>query len=103
MTARPKSRTFRPGPRGYLTRMLDAIAVATGSAWLLPWPVWATAAAVQILEPIPFLARDGVSAQRLARYPLLVLVAALWLPIRFLSRRANDWYHTPHDSENKTL
>ena len=83
--------------------MLDAIAVATGSAWLLPWPVWATAAAVQILEPIPFLARDGVSAQRLARYPLLVLVAALWLPIRFLSRRANDWYHTPHDSENKTL
>jgi hypothetical protein len=49
-----------------------------------------------VLEPIPFLARDGVSARRLFRYPLLVVLAALWLPVRVLSQRVDAWYHTPH-------
>jgi hypothetical protein len=48
------------------------------------------------LEPIPFLARDGVSAGQLARYPLLVILAALWVPVRVVSSLVNGWYHTPH-------
>ena len=37
------------------------MAAITASAWFLPWPgVWGLATAIQVLEPIPFLARDGV-------------------------------------------
>jgi cellulose synthase/poly-beta-1,6-N-acetylglucosamine synthase-like glycosyltransferase len=86
------SRTFVALLSGVLT-VLSAI---TGAPWLLPWQVWGGATAVQVLEPIPFLARDGVPARRLVRYPLLVVLAALWIPIRMLSRKADDWYHTPH-------
>ena len=74
--------------------------VLTGSPWLLPWQVWGTATAVQVLEPIPFLARDGVPMRRLLRYPLLAVLAALWLPIRILSRRVDGWYHTPHGKQD---
>ncbi len=66
--------------------------------WLLPWQVWLLAVLVQLLEPIPFLMKDGVPARRLIRYPLLVLIAAMWVPVRFLSRRVESWYHTPHGS-----
>lgn len=76
--------------------ILTAASALTGSSFLLPWPVWGTATVIQVLEPIPFLARDGVPARRLFRYPLLVVLAALWLPVRILSRRVDDWYHTPH-------
>lgn len=82
-----------------LSGIFTVAALATGSGWLLPWPVWAAATAVQVLEPIPFLAREGVPARRLVRYPLLALVAALWIPIRLVSRRVEGWYHTPHRSE----
>jgi hypothetical protein len=75
---------------------MTVLAAITGSAWLLPWPVWAIATAIQVLEPIPFLARDGVSAGQLARYPLLVILAALWVPVRVVSSLVNGWYHTPH-------
>lgn len=75
---------------------MTALALVTRSKWLLPWEVWGVAAAVQVLEPIPFLARDGVEPRRLARYPLLVILAGLWIPIRLLSGRVRGWYHTPH-------
>jgi cellulose synthase/poly-beta-1,6-N-acetylglucosamine synthase-like glycosyltransferase len=75
---------------------LTVLAVFTGPSWLIPWQVWGVATAIQVLEPIPFLARDGVPARRLVRYPLLIVLAALWLPIRLLSQRVGDWYHTPH-------
>jgi GT2 family glycosyltransferase len=79
---------------------LSSVAAAlAGGAWWLPWQVWGAAAAVQVLEPIPFLARDGVPKRYLVRYPLLVLLAALWAPIRVVSRRSAAWYHTPHGSE----
>lgn len=64
--------------------------------WLLPWQIWLLAVAVQLLEPIPFLMRDGIPGRRLLRYPLLVLIAAMWLPVRLLSQRVESWYHTPH-------
>ncbi|MEX2250471.1 MAG: glycosyltransferase family 2 protein [Acidimicrobiia bacterium] len=78
-----------------ISGILTAVSAFTGSSFLLPWPVWGTATVIQVLEPLPFLARDGVPARRLFRYPLLVVLAALWLPIRVLSQRVDDWYHTP--------
>ena len=86
------SRTFI----ALVSAVLTLAAAVLGSPWLLPWPVWAGATAVQVLEPIPFLARDGVDGRRLLRYPLLVLLAGLWVPIRLMSRRVTGWYHTPH-------
>ena len=86
-------RTFLALVSGVLT----ALAAITGSAWLLPWPVLGVATAIQVLEPIPFLARDGIPTRRLIRYPFLIVLAALWLPIRFASRRVDQWYHTPHE------
>ena len=79
-----------------LSAVMTVLAVTTGSRWLLPWEVWGVATAVQVLEPIPFLARDGVEPRRLVRYPLLVILAGLWVPIRLLSGRVKGWYHTPH-------
>jgi cellulose synthase/poly-beta-1,6-N-acetylglucosamine synthase-like glycosyltransferase len=75
---------------------LTLTAALTGSRWLLPWELWAVATAVQVAEPIPFLARDRVPARYLVRYPLLVLLAALWAPIRLLSTRVTSWQRTPH-------
>ena len=91
-------RLIQPGRTfvALVSGVLTAVATATGLPWLLPWPVWATATAVQVFEPIPFLGRDGVPTRRLLRYPLLILLAALWLPIRLFSGRVSDWYHTPH-------
>jgi hypothetical protein len=80
-----------------LSAVLAVIAGVTGWSWLLPWWVWTGAAGVQFLAPIPFLARDGVPARYLVRYPLLVLIALLWLPVRIISRVTRGrWYHTPH-------
>ena len=80
-----------------LSGVLAALAAITSSPWFLPWPVWGLATAIQVLEPIPFLARDGVPFRRLIRYPLLIVLATLWLPIRLLSQRVAPWYHTPHE------
>jgi hypothetical protein len=64
---------------------------------LWPWWLWATVVAVQVLAPIPFLARDHVGWRYLLRYPLLAVFGLLWLPIRLVSYRLRGWYHTPHD------
>ena len=72
------------------------VAWMAAPSWLLPAPVWATATMIQLALPIPFLARDGVRARYLVRYPLLVLLALLWLPIRIASRLTGGWYHTRH-------
>lgn len=79
-----------------VSALLTVLALVTKARWLLPWEVWGVATFVQILEPLPFLARDGVEPKRLLRYPLLVILAALWVPIRILSGRVKGWYHTPH-------
>jgi cellulose synthase/poly-beta-1,6-N-acetylglucosamine synthase-like glycosyltransferase len=78
--------------------VVTALSAIFESAWLLPWPVWGIATLIQVLEPVPFLARDGVPARRILRYPLLIVLAALWIPVRILSGRVTDWYHTPHGS-----
>jgi low temperature requirement protein LtrA len=81
--------------------LMTVLAALADSDWLLPWQVWAIATAVQVLEPIPFLARDGVSAGQLARYPLLVIMAALWIPVRLASSLVKGWYHTPHTGSSE--
>lgn len=91
-------RLVQPG-RSFVALISGATTVAAaviGSPWLFPWQVWAAVTALQVLQPVPFLARDGLPARRIARYPLLVLLAALWLPVRVLSTRVTRWYHTPH-------
>ncbi len=75
---------------------LAAVSAGTGSRLLFPWPVWGAATAVQVLAPVAFLARDGVPARYLVRYPLVTLIAALWVPVRLVSRTVDRWYHTPH-------
>jgi hypothetical protein len=57
-------------------------------------PLWATVAVVQVLAPLPFLARDGVASRYLVRYPVLVLLPLLKIPARLIRQRG--WYHTPH-------
>jgi cellulose synthase/poly-beta-1,6-N-acetylglucosamine synthase-like glycosyltransferase len=97
-------RLVQPG-RSFVAMLSGSAAAAsavTRSPALFPWPVWAVATGAQFLEPIPFLARDGVPPRYLARYPLLALLAALWLPIRVVSSRAGaGWYHTPHGADPK--
>ncbi len=78
------------------TAGLTVAAAATRSRLLLPWPAWGAATAAQLLVPVAFLARDGVPARYLVRYPLVTLIAALWVPVRLASRTVDRWYHTPH-------
>ena len=82
-----------------LSGTLTLAAFATRSRLLLPWPVWGSLTVVQLLEPIPFLARDGVPAKHLVRYPFLVILSVLWVPIRIASSAATGWGHTRHSGE----
>jgi cellulose synthase/poly-beta-1,6-N-acetylglucosamine synthase-like glycosyltransferase len=71
-----------------------AVASALGLA-LWAWWVWAAIAAVQLLVPLPFLARDRVPARYIVRYPMLILLPLLKVPARLFRNRG--WYHTPHE------
>lgn len=92
-------RLIQPGRSfiALLTGLLTVAAFATDWNWLLPWPVLAAATALQFLLPIPFLLKDGIPLRRIVRYPLLTLVAALWIPVRLVSTRRTAWYHTSHE------
>ena len=80
-----------------LSALLAIVAAITDSTLLFPWQVWAVAALIQFLEPIPFLLRDGVPVRYVLRYPLLAVLAALWAPVRVMSSFAGArWFHTPH-------
>ena len=80
-----------------LSALLAIVAAITDSTLLFPWQVWAVAAMIQFLEPIPFLLRDGVPVRYVLRYPLLAVLAALWAPVRVMSSFAGArWFHTPH-------
>lgn len=92
-------RLIQPG-RSFVALVSGALTVAaavTRTDWLLPWPVLAAATGVQLALPVGFLLRDRVPLRYLARYPLVALLAGLWLPIRLLSRlTGRRWYHTTH-------
>lgn len=91
-------RLIQPGRSfmALISGVMLVAAIAVPSKWVIPWQLWAAATAVQVLLPVPFLVKEGIRGRRLARYPLLVLLAGLWIPIQILSRRVSGWYHTPH-------
>ena len=91
-------RLIQPGRTfiAFLSGAMTLLAAFTNSTHLLPWSVWCIASVVQVLEPVPFLARDQVPRRYFLSYPLLMVLAVLWLPIRVLSHRVSSWYHTPH-------
>ena len=91
-------RLLQPGRSfvALLTGLLALLALLIGGPWLLPWWVWVVAAGLQLATPVFFLWRDGMEPRRLVWYPALVVLAALWIPIAVVSRRAEGWYHTPH-------
>ncbi len=78
---------------------LAGAAAVTSSPLLMPATVWGAAAAAQFAAPIPFLLRDGVPLRWVARYPLLIGLAVLWLPVQVVSRRVTSWVKTPHRGE----
>lgn len=81
---------------------LVSAGLAVGGVAGLPVSValWSSVAAIQILAPLPFLARDRVPARYLVRYPVLVLLPVFKVPARLLRQRG--WYHTPHGAERDT-
>ncbi|MFO7299823.1 MAG: glycosyltransferase [Actinomycetes bacterium] len=93
-------RLVQPG-RSFVALLSAVLAVvaAIWPGWLFPWWVWAAIAALQFVLPVPFLAREGLGWRRISRYPVLALLAALWVPIRLVSGRVRGWYHTPHTGE----
>jgi cellulose synthase/poly-beta-1,6-N-acetylglucosamine synthase-like glycosyltransferase len=94
-------RLLHPG-RSFLALVATVLAVAaafSGSAALFPWQLWALLAVTTVLAPILFLRRDRVPLRYVARYPLVVLIAMLWLPIRIASRFTRRWRRTPRRAE----
>lgn len=94
-------RLIQPG-RSFVALLSALTVVLSATAMrgvLLPWPVWAAATAVQLGLPIAFLARERVARRYLLAYPLLTIIAALWVPVRILSRLTRGWYRTPHQGE----
>jgi cellulose synthase/poly-beta-1,6-N-acetylglucosamine synthase-like glycosyltransferase len=90
-------RLWQPG-RSFMVLVAALLGVLSFFVPMLwPWWLWATLVAVQVLAPIPFLARDHVGWRYLLRYPLLAVFGLLWLPIRLVSYRLRGWYHTPHE------
>ena len=87
-------------PGRMLIALISGIALVVAwwaqPSWLFPSQVWLVATAVQIGLPIPFLIRDRVPLRYVVRYPLLVVLAVLALPIRVASRLRRGWYHTRH-------
>lgn len=72
------------------------VGAVIGPGWFFSWRLWATATLVQLLTPIPFLLRDRIPLRHVVRFPILVLLPALAIPIGVASRRIRGWYHTPH-------
>jgi cellulose synthase/poly-beta-1,6-N-acetylglucosamine synthase-like glycosyltransferase len=91
---------LRQPSRMGVAEVSGALAVAGLVGAPLSWRLWASVAALQVLAPIPFLARDGVAGRHLLRYPLLALLPLLKIPARLLRQRG--WYHTPHGERDTT-
>jgi len=80
-----------------LSGVLGGIAFITGSSWLLSWEMWFLVVAIVLVMPVAFLWRDRVAWRYLLRYPLLALLALLWIPIRIASMLVRGrWWVTPH-------
>jgi len=60
-----------------------------------PWMIPAMFLVLAILI-LAALVVENVGFARIAKVPLLIVFALIWLPERFISRRQEGWYHTPH-------
>jgi cellulose synthase/poly-beta-1,6-N-acetylglucosamine synthase-like glycosyltransferase len=91
-------RLLQPGRSfiALISAVLVVMAIVWPSTFLLPATVWAGATIVQLVWPLPFLVREDVPVRYLLAYPVVTLIAALWAPIRIVSRLQRGWYHTPH-------
>lgn len=90
---RQPSRTFL----AFLAAVLGLVTFFTQSSWLLPWEMWFAIVVVVLVMPLVFLWRDHVAWKYLLRYPLLVLLALLWVPVRITSALVRGrWRVTPH-------
>ncbi|MDH3426163.1 MAG: glycosyltransferase family 2 protein [Acidimicrobiia bacterium] len=85
-----------------IAAVMAVVAALIDTSLIFPWPLWAGAALIYFLAPIAFLKRDGVSGRYLVRYPVVVLLAVLWLPIRVMSMGGRGWYHTPHEATSES-
>ena len=79
---------------------MTTAAAASGLPFLFDWTVWFAATVIQVVVPIPFLVKERVERRFLLRYPLVMLVAILWIPVQVISRLGSrGWFHTPHGDE----
>ncbi len=91
-------RLFNPG-RSFLALALVLLAIVAAvfpDAGLWPVAVLAPIAATVVLLPLVFLVVDRVPGRYLVRYPYVVILALLWIPIRIASRLIGGWRRTPH-------
>jgi cellulose synthase/poly-beta-1,6-N-acetylglucosamine synthase-like glycosyltransferase len=91
-------RLYNPG-RSFLVSVVALFAVAAAiwpDAGWLPWPVLAAIAGVALVVPLALLVKDHTPARYVLRYPLVVLIPILWLPIRILSLFNRPWRRTDH-------
>jgi cellulose synthase/poly-beta-1,6-N-acetylglucosamine synthase-like glycosyltransferase len=91
-------RLYNPG-RSFIALVLGALAVFAAvfpTSGLWPWWILAGIAAIVVLLPIVFLIIDGVQRRYVLRYPFVMVLAILWLPIRIGSRVISTWRRTPH-------
>jgi len=91
-------RLYNPGRSfvAFVVTILALVASAFPEAGLWPWWLLAGIAAIAVLLPMLFLAIDRVPVRYIARYPYIVLIALLWIPIRIGSRIVSSWKRTPH-------
>ena len=91
-------RLYNPG-RSFLALLLVGLTVLAIAfpSWGL-WPAWVLAgmSVVVIGLPLVFLVVDGIPGRYLIRYPYVVVIALLWLPIRIAARLVGGWRRTPH-------
>ncbi|MGI9585236.1 MAG: glycosyltransferase family 2 protein [Acidimicrobiia bacterium] len=91
-------RLYNPG-RSFIALVIALVAVAAAiwpNAGFWPWQVLALVAAVVVFLPMAFLVREGVESRYILRYPVVSLIALLWIPIRIASRFTSGWRRTPH-------
>lgn len=83
-----------------LLSFLLTLAAVAGVPGVLNWQIWVLVTAVQFFLPLAFLKRDEIEDRYILRYPLVVMVAALWIPVQIMSRLGSGgWFHTPHSGE----
>lgn len=80
--------------------LVTVVAALSQTPWLLPWQVWLAITLVQVLAPVPFLLREGLPLRQVVKYPAVVVIALLWLPVAVLSSRVRAWRRTPHGDRN---